>query len=102
MRTSSWRACWPVKCRSRWRRRRFLARCGESGTGKELAAKTIHLASSRAAEPLVALNCAALPDALLESELFGIEKGVATGVERRMGQFQKADGGTLFLDEIGD
>jgi Nif-specific regulatory protein len=75
---------------------------GESGTGKELAAKAIHYTSPRARRPFVALNCAALPETLLESELFGIEKGVATGVQPRMGQFQKADTGTLFLDEIGD
>jgi Nif-specific regulatory protein len=75
---------------------------GESGTGKELAAKAIHYNSPRARKPFVALNCAALPETLLESELFGIEKGVATGVNQRLGQFQKADGGTLFLDEIGD
>ena len=75
---------------------------GESGTGKEMVAKAIHYTSSRARRPFVALNCAALPEAQLESELFGIEKGVATGVQPRMGQFQKADGGTLFLDEIGD
>ena len=75
---------------------------GESGTGKEMAAKAIHYTSPRARKPFVALNCAALPEALLESELFGIEKGVATGVAPRIGQFQKADGGTLFLDEIGD
>ena len=75
---------------------------GESGTGKEMAAKAIHFTSPRARRPFVALNCAALPETLVESELFGIEKGVATGVNSRMGQFQKADGGTLFLDEIGD
>jgi Nif-specific regulatory protein len=75
---------------------------GESGTGKELTAKAIHYHSPRARKPFVALNCAALPETLVESELFGIEKGVATGVNQRLGQFQKADGGTLFLDEIGD
>ena len=75
---------------------------GESGTGKEMAAKAIHFTSPRARRPFVALNCAALPETLIESELFGIEKGVATGVQSRIGQFQKADGGTLFLDEIAD
>lgn len=75
---------------------------GESGTGKEQAAKALHFTSSRARRPFVALNCAALPEQLVESELFGIEKGVATGVNSRVGHFQKADGGTLFLDEIGD
>lgn len=75
---------------------------GESGTGKELIARTIHYTSTRAKKPFVALNCAALPQDLLESELFGIEKGVATGVEKRVGQFEAAHGGTLFLDEIRD
>jgi Nif-specific regulatory protein len=75
---------------------------GESGTGKEMVAKAVHYTSPRARRPFVALNCAALPDTLVESELFGIERGVATGVQPRMGYFQKADGGTLFLDEIGD
>jgi Nif-specific regulatory protein len=75
---------------------------GESGTGKELVAKAIHYNSPRARRPLVALNCAALPDALLESEMFGVEKGVATGVEPRAGKFEEAQRGTLFLDEIGD
>jgi transcriptional regulator with GAF, ATPase, and Fis domain len=74
---------------------------GESGTGKELIAKLLHLLSGRSG-PLVALNCAALPESLLESELFGIEGGVATGVQARAGKFELADRGTLFLDEIGD
>ncbi len=75
---------------------------GESGTGKELVAMALHYNSPRTAGPFVALNCAALPDNLVESELFGIEKGVATGVDRRIGKFEQANGGTLFLDEIGD
>jgi Nif-specific regulatory protein len=75
---------------------------GESGTGKELVARALHYNSPRAKGPFVALNCAALPDNLVEAELFGIEKGVATGVERRMGRFEAANHGTLFLDEIGD
>jgi transcriptional regulator with PAS, ATPase and Fis domain len=74
---------------------------GESGTGKELVAKLLHHLSGREGA-LIAVNCAALPESLLESELFGIEGGVATGVQARPGKFELANGGTLFLDEIGD
>ena len=75
---------------------------GESGTGKELLARYLHAASDRTDRPLVILNCAALPRDLLESELFGVERGVATGVDARPGKFESAHGGTLVLDEIGD
>jgi Nif-specific regulatory protein len=75
---------------------------GESGTGKEVLARTIHYNGPRAERPFVALNCAALPESLIESELFGIEAGVATGVQKRLGRFEQAADGTLFLDEIGE
>ncbi len=76
--------------------------CGESGTGKEVLARYLHAASRRSGGPFVALNCAALPRDLLEAELFGIERGVATGVDQRPGTFELAHGGSLFLDEIAD
>src|SRR5207244_21783 len=76
---------------------------GESGTGKELIAEAIHAASPRARMPFIRLHCAALAESLLESELFGHERGAFTGaVARREGRFKQADGGTLFLDEIGE
>jgi transcriptional regulator with GAF, ATPase, and Fis domain len=77
--------------------------CGESGTGKELVTKVIHEYSKRRQRRMMVINCGAIPENLLESELFGHEKGAFTGaIARRAGRFEEADGGTLFLDEIGD
>jgi len=76
---------------------------GESGSGKELIAHAIHYNSLRANKPFIKVSCAALPETLIESELFGYEKGAFTGAQsRKKGRFELAEGGTLFLDEIGD
>ena len=76
--------------------------CGESGTGKELVARAIHNNSDRRKGPFVDVNCSAIPSELIEAELFGIGKRVATAVDQRPGKFLQARGGTIFLDEIGD
>src|SRR5215510_15137807 len=76
---------------------------GESGTGKDLLAQEIHARSQRAGRAYVAVNCAALPETLIESELFGYERGAFTGAaQQKKGRFEQAHGGTLFLDEVGD
>ena len=76
---------------------------GANGTGKELVAQNIHYFSDRASEPFIDVNCAAIPKDLIESELFGYEKGAFTGADKqKLGKFDLANGGTLFLDEIGD
>ncbi|MCG8456260.1 MAG: sigma-54 factor interaction domain-containing protein, partial [Holophagales bacterium] len=75
---------------------------GETGVGKECVARILHLSSRRSAHPFVAINCAAIPGDLLEAEMFGIAKGVATGVSESAGKFRAADHGTLFLDEVGE
>ncbi|NIS16517.1 MAG: sigma-54 factor interaction domain-containing protein, partial [candidate division Zixibacteria bacterium] len=76
---------------------------GATGTGKDLLAKVIHSASHRSDKPFVKVNCAAIPDNLIESEIFGYVKGAFTGAEKdKIGRFQEADGGTIFLDEISE
>ncbi len=75
---------------------------GETGTGKELAARALHYHSSRAGKPFLGINCTAIPENLVETEFFGIEAGIATGVKKHLGLFEQAEGGTLFIDEIGD
>src|SRR5215471_6155352 len=84
-------------------RRATVLITGETGTGKELAARALHLAGNRCGGPWIAVNCSALPESLMESELFGHVRGAFTGaIQSRAGRFEQANGGTLFLDEIGE
>jgi Nif-specific regulatory protein len=100
--SARWRAALDVVARVAPSRATVLLR-GESGTGKEVVARALHDASPRAERPFVAVNCAALPEALLESELFGHERGAFTGAHQaQQGRFEAADGGTLLLDEVGE
>ena len=96
------RRCWRMSSKSPVGDTTVLI-LGETGTGKELIARAIHGASRRADKPLITINCAAIPAALMESEFFGHEKGAFTGAtQRREGCFALADGGTIFLDEVGE
>jgi transcriptional regulator with GAF, ATPase, and Fis domain len=75
---------------------------GESGVGKEVFARTLHRTSNRSEQPFIAVNCATIPEQLVESELFGVQRGAYTGAaQSRLGRFERAHGGTLFLDEVG-
>ncbi|MBS0445234.1 MAG: sigma 54-interacting transcriptional regulator [Proteobacteria bacterium] len=101
-RAPAFRAAWTLAERAAKSQTTVLL-LGETGVGKEMFARALHQASSRSSRPFVALNCGALPSELLESELFGVERGAYTGAQQsRPGRFERADGGTLFLDEVGE